>query len=70
MLAPLIAAENAAEVWGALDLARQRAIIKTLMTITIRSPGKGARRGFDPATVQITWLHDELDEREPHQGAS
>jgi len=70
VLAPLIAAENAAEVWGALDLARQRAIIKTLMTITVRSPGKGARRGFDPATVQITWLHDELDEREPHQGAS
>jgi DNA invertase Pin-like site-specific DNA recombinase len=55
VLAPLIAAENAAEVWESLDLSRKRAIIKTLMTITLRSPGKGARRGFDPATVQVTW---------------
>jgi DNA invertase Pin-like site-specific DNA recombinase len=64
VLAPLIAADNAAAAWAALDLARQRAIITTLMTITFHSPGRGARRGFDPATVQITWHqppgdHDE-----------
>ena len=25
------------------------------MTITLLSPGKGARRAFDPGTVQVTW---------------
>jgi DNA invertase Pin-like site-specific DNA recombinase len=55
VLAPLVAAENAAAVWEGLDLARKRAIIKTLMSITLLSPGKGTRRGFEPATVQVTW---------------
>ena len=55
VLAPLVAAENAAAVWETLDLSRQRAIIKTLMGITLRSPGRGARRPFDPATVTVTW---------------
>jgi site-specific DNA recombinase len=67
VLAPLIAAENAAGAWETLDLARKRAILKTLMTITLRSPGKGARRGFDPATVQINWRHDEQDAQEEPQ---
>jgi hypothetical protein len=30
-------------------------VIKTLMSVTLHSPGKGARRAFDPATVQVTW---------------
>jgi site-specific DNA recombinase len=55
VLAPLVAAENAAAVWQDLDLSRKRAVIKTLMTITLLSPGKGARRAFDRATVQVTW---------------
>jgi len=67
VLAPLIAAENADQVWEALDLARKRAIIKTLMTIILRSPGKGARRGFDPATVQITWHQNGQEEDEALQ---
>ena len=67
VLAPLIAAENADQVWEALDLARKRAIIKTLMTITLRSPGKGARRGFDPATVQIAWHQNGQEEDEAPQ---
>jgi hypothetical protein len=62
VLAPLLAAESAATVWESLDLARKRAVIKTLMTITLRSPGRGARRAFDPATVQVTWRQDEPDE--------
>jgi hypothetical protein len=37
----------------------QRAIIKTLMTITLLSPGKGTRRAFDSATVQIMWYEQE-----------
>jgi hypothetical protein len=55
VLAPLVAAENAAAAWADMDLSLQRAVIKTLMTITLLSPGKGARRAFDPATVQVTW---------------
>jgi site-specific DNA recombinase len=55
VLAPLVAAENAAATWESLDLSRQRAVIKALMTITLRSPGRGARRVFDPATVGIDW---------------
>jgi site-specific DNA recombinase len=66
-LAPLIAAENADQVWEALDLARKRAIIKTLMTIALRSPGKGARRGFDLATVRITWHKNGQEEGEALQ---
>lgn len=49
----LIATDNAPKVWESLDLAHKRAIIKTPMNITLLSPGKGVRRGFDPATVQI-----------------
>ncbi len=55
VLAPLVAAENAAAVWETLDLSRQRAVIKTLMGITLQSPGRGTRRSFDPATVTVTW---------------
>jgi hypothetical protein len=32
------------------------------MTITLHSPGRGARRAFDPATVQVTWRPEEPDE--------
>ena len=55
VLAPLIAAENAASVWETLDISRKRAVIKTLMAVTLDSPGRGPRRPFDPATVTVTW---------------
>ena len=55
VLAPLIAAQNAAELWETLDISRQRAVIKTLMSVTLHSPGRGARRPFDPATVTVAW---------------
>ncbi len=55
VLAPLVAAENAAAMWTGLDISRKRAVIKTLMSVTLYSPGKGARRAFDPATVQVAW---------------
>jgi site-specific DNA recombinase len=55
VLAPLVAAENAAAMWSGLDISRRRAVIKTLMTVTVHSPGRGARRPFDPATVTVTW---------------
>jgi hypothetical protein len=59
VLAPLVAAENAAELWETLDLSRKRAVIKTLMSVTLHSPGRGARRPFDPATVEVTWRQQE-----------
>jgi DNA invertase Pin-like site-specific DNA recombinase len=59
VLTPLVAATNAAAVWAGLDLSRKRAVIRTLMTVTVLSPGKGSRRAFDPATVQITWHQPE-----------
>jgi hypothetical protein len=55
VLAPLVVAQNVAAAWAELDISRKRAAIKTLMTITLHSPGKGARREFDPATVTVDW---------------
>ena len=59
VLAPLVAAENAASVWAGLDISLKRAVIKTLMTITLHSPGRGPRRPFDPATVKVAWKHPD-----------
>jgi hypothetical protein len=59
VLAPLVAAGNAAAVWAELDISRQRAVIKTLMSVTLHSPGRGARRPFDPATVTVAWRQPE-----------
>jgi site-specific DNA recombinase len=67
VLAPLVAATNAAQVWEEMDLARKRAVIWTLMTITLRSPGRGARRAFDPNTVEVDW---NMRGGEPEQSAS
>jgi len=39
---------TATSAWDRMDLSRQRAIIKNLMTITLHTPGRGARRDFDP----------------------
>jgi hypothetical protein len=63
VLAPLVAASNAKQVWDDMDLARKRAVIRTLMTITLRSPGRGARRAFDPATVKVDWNQPESGPR-------
>jgi hypothetical protein len=59
VLAPLVAAENAAAVWADLDISRKRAVIKTLMSVTLHSPGRGASRPFDPATVKVAWRQQE-----------
>jgi len=54
VLARLVAAENAVDVGEELDPAVRRAAIRTLMTITLRSPGRGTRT-FDPDTVTVDW---------------
>lgn len=52
VLADLVSAEDVAGRWDTLDLDRQRAVVDTLATVTIVSPGVG-RRSFDPDCVQI-----------------
>jgi DNA invertase Pin-like site-specific DNA recombinase len=58
VLTPLVTAKSVAVAWQGLDLSRKRATIQTLMTISLHSPGRGARRGFNPATVELGWRHD------------
>ncbi len=53
VLAPLVAAENAATAWAGLDLASQRAVVSALMTVVLQPPGRGTPR-FAPDTVELT----------------
>ncbi|MFD6770872.1 recombinase family protein, partial [Micromonospora chalcea] len=55
VLAPLVGADDIRAVWNSLDLDRQRAVVKTLMTVTLH-PGGGGKRTFDPTKVRIDWL--------------
>ena len=56
VLAPLVAAENAAAAWAGLDISRKRAVVKTLMSVTLYSPGSGApprvRPGHGPGHLE------------------
>jgi hypothetical protein len=54
ILADLITAEDPAAAWVALPLDRQRAVIDTLMTITVL-PGRTGRLPFDPKSVKVQW---------------
>jgi site-specific DNA recombinase len=56
VLTDLVAAANVTAAWEAMDSSRQRAVIQTLMDITLHSPGRGSRRDFDPATVAVDWI--------------
>ena len=60
MLAGVADAPDPAEVWDGLDLARRRAIVDTLATVTILPARRGRRPGwqpgqsyFDPTTVRV-----------------
>lgn len=47
---------DVADVWPGLDLGRRRAVLDTLMTVTVlTAPVKGGRGGFDTAGVHIEW---------------
>lgn len=54
VLGELITADDVRAAWDRLDLDRKRAVIDTLMTITLLPPGQGARI-FRPETVRIDW---------------
>jgi site-specific DNA recombinase len=45
--------EAAAETWAALSMDSKRAVLDTLVTVTIMPSGSG--KAFDPATVRVDW---------------
>lgn len=47
--------KDAAKVWPELRLDRQRAVIASLLRITLLPPGRG-RKIFDPNTVRAEWI--------------
>jgi DNA invertase Pin-like site-specific DNA recombinase len=60
VLAGVADAPNPAKVWKGLDLSRRRAIVQTLLTVTILPARRGRRPGwqsgeayFDPRTVRV-----------------
>jgi hypothetical protein len=57
VLAPFAFATSVQAEWDAIDNARRRVVIDTLMTITLHPPGPGRR--FNPERVlSIHWKHD------------
>ncbi|KRA11481.1 hypothetical protein ASD61_05220 [Leifsonia sp. Root60] len=55
VLGPLVDAEDVAQAWNGLSVARQRAVITALMRVTLHPPGRGTRL-FRPESVGIDWL--------------
>jgi DNA invertase Pin-like site-specific DNA recombinase len=52
VLAPLVAADDVAAAWDALDLSRKRAVLGALWDVVLHPIGRGSR-GFDPATIEL-----------------
>lgn len=53
-LTPLIEAEDIRAVWDELPLSHQRLVVDHLVTVRILTARRGGR-GFDPASIGITW---------------
>lgn len=53
-IAPLLTSDDVAAAWDLLDIERRRAVIETLVDVTIQPAGRGAR-SFKPEHVQIEW---------------
>jgi site-specific DNA recombinase len=54
-LAELVGHADVRARWDALSVTRKRAIVDTLMTVTVLPVGRGAGRTFDPASIAIGW---------------
>jgi len=54
VIAPLVSADDVEAVWSTLDVARRRAVIEALVTVTI-DPTQRGERTFDPVKVRIEW---------------
>jgi site-specific DNA recombinase len=55
VVADLITSDDVRATWDGLDISRKRAIIRSLMSITLNPAGRGARRPDLGKTVLITW---------------
>ena len=62
-LAELAGADDPVEVWGRLPLARQRAVVATLVQVTVHKAPHGRPPGwrvgmpyFSPETIELRWL--------------
>ncbi len=53
VLASVVGVENVRTAWAQLSLGERRAVVDTLMTVTILPAGKGSR--FNPEQVRIEW---------------
>jgi hypothetical protein len=54
LLDGLVGMPDVRAVWEGLSLSRRRAVVDTLMTITLNRTRQGART-FDPEAVRIDW---------------
>jgi site-specific DNA recombinase len=54
VLGDLINADDVQAAWDALTLDRKRAVVASLIDITLH-PGGAGKREFDPSRVEITW---------------
>jgi site-specific DNA recombinase len=54
VLAELVAAKDVEALWDRLPLARRRAVVDTLVKVTLLSSGRRGNR-FDPELVRIEW---------------
>lgn len=55
ILTDLVGAADVRRVWNGLSLDRRRAVIDTLMTVTIRPQVTQGARQFDPDLIDIDW---------------
>jgi site-specific DNA recombinase len=59
VLAGLAGRADAAQIWEKLDIGRKRAIVRTLVNVTLMPRGRGGRLPgggyFDPTGILITW---------------
>lgn len=57
----LAEAADVQTAWDALDLERQRHVVRTLMAVSVMPRTRPGRRGLDPSRVGVTWLSDCLE---------
>ncbi|WP_433787202.1 recombinase family protein [Actinomycetospora sp. CA-101289] len=64
ILSPLVAADDVAAAWDALDVDRRRAVIDALVVVRLHPPGRGTRI-FRPETVEIVGKPQPGDDTRP-----
>jgi DNA invertase Pin-like site-specific DNA recombinase len=57
LLGPLIRTDDARSAWDCLSDSTKRAVVDTLVTVTVHPPGRGTRN-FNPDTVTLRWKAD------------